>query len=157
MKNQSLFECPRAMYVLIIALGSCASKSDQAVGNKTQVAKPLEKHFMEIPFAHTDDDANITGTVDTKAEYPGGEAAFNQYINAYVQFHGARQGRTFAEFVIEKDGSLSDIKIIKSVGKDIDDQVIPALKACKKWKPASFNGRPVRTRYVMPVSGTFMG
>jgi len=152
------------LVVIVLATGlttlnSCLQNSSTTEKGKAETPQHATIPPMAMLINHPaeEEDPTIIGTVDIAAAYPGGYPAFNQYMDKKIKFYGARQGRTIAQFVVEKDGSLSDIKIVRSVGKDFDAQVIPALKACKKWQPAILKGQPVRTRYVVPVNGTFMG
>jgi protein TonB len=64
------------------------------------------------------------------------------------------QGKVILSFVIEKDGVLSDVVVLHSVSKNIDDEAVRVLKLSRKWEPAFCYGRPVRVRYSIPISFT---
>jgi protein TonB len=57
-------------------------------------------------------------------------------------------------FVVERDGSLTDIKVLRSLGSGTDEEAVRVLKASPKWKPGIQNGRPVRVQYSIPVNFT---
>jgi protein TonB len=88
--------------------------------------------------------------------YPGGMSAFYHYIYDNLKYPDkARkkniQGKVLISFVIEKDGSLVDIKVLKGVASDIDAEAIRLIKESPKWKPGIQNGQPVRVQYSMPI------
>ncbi|MDB5136647.1 MAG: energy transducer TonB [Mucilaginibacter sp.] len=62
------------------------------------------------------------------------------------------QGKVFISFIVEKDGSLSDIKIIRSVSEDLDAEALRVIKGSPNWNPGIQNGKPVRVAYTMPLS-----
>jgi protein TonB len=62
------------------------------------------------------------------------------------------QGRVILTFVVERDGSLTDIKVVRGIGSGCDEEAVRALKASPKWKPGIQNGKPVRVQYSVPVA-----
>ncbi|HRN98317.1 MAG TPA: energy transducer TonB [Flavobacterium sp.] len=95
-------------------------------------------------------------SIETRPEYPGGIDKFYKFIATNTipsenpEFAG---GKVFASFVIEKDGTLSDIKILRdNAGFGMADEVIRVLKMSPKWTPGVQNGKPVRVQYSIPVS-----
>ena len=87
-------------------------------------------------------------SVTTKAEFPGGQGEYYRYLNNNFEypFHAAIQGEKglgIYDFVINKEGSITDVKVVKSVGASIDKTVIQLIKKMPKWKPATLNGSPV--------------
>ena|SRR5579872_4652256 len=94
---------------------------------------------------------------ETDPGYPGGMSAFYRYIQDNLKYPDKSrkkniQGKVFINFVIEKDGSLIDIKILKGVAPDIDAEAIRLMKECPKWVPGYQNGKPVRVQYSMPIN-----
>ena len=63
-------------------------------------------------------------------------------------------GKVYISFVVEKDGSLTDIKVVRPLGSGTDEEAVRVLKNSPKWKPGIQNGRPVRVAYTMPISFT---
>lgn len=62
------------------------------------------------------------------------------------------QGKVFVQFVIEKDGSVSDVKVARSVDPSLDKEAIRVVKAMPKWKPGKQRGKPVRVSYTVPIN-----
>ena len=89
-------------------------------------------------------------------EFPGGEGKLLQFIAKNVRLpkcvkEGKVKGRSIVEFVIEKDGTVSDFKIVRSLHKDCDAEAIRVLQTMPRWKPGSERGKPVRVKYIVPV------
>jgi protein TonB len=103
------------------------------------------------------DSNRIFLTVEKAPGFPGGQEGFIHFLIKTVRYPASGvenriQGRVWLTFVVEKDGSLTDIKIAKGVSKDIDAEAVRVMKASPKWAPGMQNGKPVRVMYPMPVN-----
>ncbi len=86
----------------------------------------------------------------------GGLQAFYQYLGKNLKYPSqARrmgiEGRVFLSFVVEKDGSLTDIKVMKGIGAGCDEESIRVMANAPKWNPGKQRGEPVRVRYSFPI------
>jgi TonB family protein len=93
--------------------------------------------------------------VDKYPEYPGGTEAFFKFLSKNLKWpKGSEEamGRVIVSFVIERDGHMSNFKIEKSLGKDLDEEAIRVLKLSPKWTPAVKKGYKVRVKYFVPIS-----
>lgn len=96
-------------------------------------------------------------SVDVKPEFPGGLVKFYQYVNSNVkipQEHKNGTARLFFTFVINTDGSLSDIKLLRGINKEIDIEVLRVLESSPKWIPGEYMGKKVRVNYSIPIKIT---
>lgn len=89
-------------------------------------------------------------------EFPGGEGKLLQFIAENVRLpkcvtDAGVKGRCVVEFVVEKDGTISDFKILRSLHKDCDAEAIRVLQTMPRWKPGMERGKPVRVKYTVPV------
>ncbi|MEF9985727.1 MAG: TonB family protein [Bacteroidales bacterium] len=96
--------------------------------------------------------------VDKKALFlHGDEVQFlNRWVYPYIKYPDSAiaagfEGRVIVEFIIEKDGSVSNVKIVRGIDNDIDDEVIKVVSASPKWKAAQYNGSSVRVKISIPV------
>ncbi|MDI1257069.1 MAG: energy transducer TonB [Flavobacterium sp.] len=91
--------------------------------------------------------------VDVKPEFPGGAEAFYKYIskNFKIPDEDSIKGKIIVQFIVEIDGTLSDIKILKDLGYGTGEEAIRALKNCPKWTPGFLKGKPVRVMYKLPI------
>ncbi len=90
------------------------------------------------------------------AEYPGGFEAMADYIAKSVVYPEKAkaegvEGKVFVQFVVDTDGSIADATVLRGVGGECDDEALRVVKSMPKWQPATFKGKPVRSKYVMPI------
>jgi protein TonB len=89
--------------------------------------------------------------------YPGGEAKLFEHLGKNVRYpqmarESGVKGKVYIQFVVEKDGFLSDFKIIRGIGAGCDKEALKALKKMPKWNPGYQDGNLVRVRYILPVN-----
>ncbi len=94
--------------------------------------------------------------VEQKPSPVGGLQAFYQYVSENMKYPQAAsrinvQGRVFVQFVVEKDGSLTDIQVVKGIGAGCDEEAIRVLESAPNWVPGKQRGRPVRVRMILPI------
>jgi len=97
------------------------------------------------------------GSIDFMPEPVGGAAAWNKFLSKNLRFPAVAQeegvgGKVFLSFIIEKDGSLSNITVDKAAGHGFDEEALRVLKLAKAWKPGMQNGQPVRVKYSIPIT-----
>lgn len=94
--------------------------------------------------------------VEHQPEPVGGFNAFYKYVGENLKYPGLAQrgniqGRVYIQFVVEKDGSLTDIKTMKGIGGGCDEEACRIIGNAPKWKPGKQRGRPVRVKMVIPI------
>ena len=98
--------------------------------------------------------------VEQMPEFPGGPQALFQYLKENVKYpviayENGIQGRVIAKFIVNKDGSISDVEVVKSGGDpSLDKEAVRVIKSMPKWKPGMQRGKPVRVQYTVPVNFT---
>jgi periplasmic protein TonB len=91
--------------------------------------------------------------IEQKPEFPGGIDKFYGYVGkTYQTPEDAPSGKVFVSFVVEKDGSLTDIKVLRDVGFGSGTEAVRILKRCPKWLPGEQNGKKVRVLYSLPIT-----
>lgn len=103
------------------------------------------------------DSSKIFGAAEEMPSFPGSEKALMQYIkdNTYYpeeMCEGAAQGRVMVGFVINEDGSISDVKVLRSLTPELDEVAVKIVNGMPKWNPGKQNGKAVKTKYTVPVS-----
>ena len=88
-------------------------------------------------------------------EFPGGEQAMMKFVSENVQYpEKAKEkeisGRVLVGFIVEKDGSVNEVKIVRGIGGGCDEEAVRVVKAMPKWKPGKQDGKTVRVSYTMP-------
>lgn len=105
-----------------------------------------------IPTPEPNNGPVIVAALDKLPEYPGGIQQFYRYIGDNFKVEVEDNMSVLMSFVIEKDGSITDIKVLRNPGYGLDREAIRVLKSLKtKWKPGFQNGQPVRTLYTLPI------
>lgn len=140
---------------------SSAFKKRTAVYLKITVLFTLFISFLTSCAKRQDappaDNDEIYTAVEHAAEFPGGIDEFYAYVTANMRYpETARelkvQGKVYLTFVVEKDGHLSDIKIMRGIGNGCDEEAIRLMKACPKWNPGMQNGVAVREQYTIAIT-----
>lgn len=95
-----------------------------------------------------------TAGIELKPEFPGGIDKFYTFVGKNYQppEEEGLKGKVFVSFVVEKDGSLTDIKVIRDIGYGTGKEAIRVLKSCPKWNPGEQNGKKVRVLYSLPIT-----
>jgi periplasmic protein TonB len=95
---------------------------------------------------------NMAG-IEQKPEFPGGMDKFYGFVSkTFTAPEDAPSGKVIVSFVVEKDGSLTDIKVLRDVGFGSGAEAIRTLKKCPKWVPGEQNGKKVRVLYSLPIA-----
>ena len=100
--------------------------------------------------------------VEQMPQFPGGPAALMEYLSKNVRYPEEAhkkgvQGRVIVTFVIEKDGSISDANVVKSVDSQIDAEALRVVNSMPNWIPGGQNGEPVRVKYTVPITFKLQG
>ncbi|MBQ2171152.1 MAG: energy transducer TonB [Paludibacteraceae bacterium] len=96
--------------------------------------------------------------VETMPSFPGGDAALMKFISDNVRYpaiaqENGIQGRAICQFTVEKDGSISDIQIVRSAGDEtLDKEAKRVIKSMPKWSPGKQRGKAVRVSYTIPIN-----
>lgn len=100
---------------------------------------------------------DIVFVVEDAPEFPGGYTAFLEFIRKNIRYPAISrenniQGRVIVSFVVEKDGSISNVEVEKSVHPSLDKEAMRVISLMPKWKPGQQRGKPVRVKYSAPVN-----
>lgn len=95
--------------------------------------------------------------VETDPSFKGGLGEFYKFVGKNLKYPAqARrigvEGKVFAQFIVDKDGSLSDIKVVRGIGAGCDEEVLRILNKSPKWNPGKQRGRPVKVRMIFPIT-----
>ena len=90
-------------------------------------------------------------------QFPGGADAMEQFIATNLKYPQAAidkkiQGKVYVQFIIEKDGTISEVKVRRGVHPLLDNEAMRVIKMMPNWKPGSMRGKTVRVRYTLPIT-----
>ena len=116
----------------------------------------LEEETPKADNKETDEE-EIFQVVEEKPEFPGGIEKLLVYLAQNIKYptvvmEQGIQGRVLIEFVVNKDGSIVEPKVTRSLHPKCDEEAIRVIKAMPKWKPGKQKGKPVRVKYTVPVN-----
>ena len=105
---------------------------------------------------------DVFDVVEEMPQYPGGPQALFEFLSQNVQYpkeaaKAGIHGRVIVTFVVEKDGSICESKVVKSVDPSLDAEALRVINAMPNWKPGKQNGKEVRVKYTVPVAFMLQG
>ncbi len=114
-----------------------------------------------ITITHSSDPAGVVSfaAVEKLPSFPGGEAGFSKFLASSIRYPKVAkdekmQGRVIISFIVEKDGKLTDIKVLRDIGGGCGPEAIRVLSESPDWNPGMQKGEPVRVAYTMPINFT---
>ena len=119
-------------------------------------ANEEEKTDEEPPINLNGDDEEVLRIVEQLPEYPGGMVEFVKWLTATLKYpddalRRRMQGKVMISFIVEKDGTLTGLKVIKSAGKIFDDEALRVARLMPQWKPGKADGKPCRSMIAIPI------
>ncbi len=101
-------------------------------------------------------DSAIYSAIDTPPSFPGGDSEYNHFISSRVKYplmarKNNVQGKVTISFIVEKDGTLTNVKVLKGIGSGCDQESARVISLSPKWNPGIINGKHVRVQYSVPV------
>lgn len=131
----------------------------------TQHSRDIDS--LEMPTIHIiycpDEEESINNDipidyalVETKPKFPGGEKALMNHIASHIvypasAYENKQQGRVYIKFSVDKNGFVTDVKVLRGVNPEIDAEAVRVIKGMPKWTSGSNKEKPVKVSFVMPV------
>lgn len=101
--------------------------------------------------------SEVYTSVEQMPQFPGGDAALMRYIATHMQYpsmakeHGI-QGKVILQFVVKKDGCVGEVKVVRSLSPDCDNEAMRLVRSLPKFSPGKQDGKPVNVWYMLPVT-----
>lgn len=110
-----------------------------------------------VPWRDESDEPEVYMIVDEMPEFPGGDTSLVQFIADNTKYPAEAKekgikGPVFVNFIVEPDGSVSDIRVVRGIGGGCDEEAVRVVESMPKWKPGMQNGEVVRVSYNVPVN-----
>ena len=127
-------------------------------GNDEAAGEVLKaKEVIAQPEPPKEEETKVFDVVEQMPSFPGGPSALMQYLSSNIKYpvvaeENGVQGRVVCTFVVERDGSITDVRVIKSVDPSLDKEAVRVVKSMPKWIPGKQNGSAVRVKYTVPVT-----
>ena len=144
----------KIIVILGIALiASCAISKKKEASSETQL--------QDIVVVETDesDEEAIYVVVETMPEFPGGDLGLMKYIQKNVKYPAIAKeynitGKVYVSFIVDKKGSVTNVKIVRGVDKNLDAEAMRVVKSLPKYKPGKQRGKAVRVMFTIPINFT---
>ena len=127
------------------------------VSNEDQVEFVEITNDVPIVVEEPEEEDQIFQVVEEDASFPGGTAELMKYLHKNIKYPSicqeqGIQGRVIVQFVVEKDGSITDVQVIKAINPYLDKEAVRVVSTMPKWSPGKQRGKPVRVRFTLPVT-----
>ncbi|MCI5709793.1 MAG: TonB family protein [Prevotella sp.] len=128
--------------------------NDEAAGVVLQAKQDIAQ---PEPPKHEEVENKVFTTVEQMPSFPGGDAALMNWLRKNVRYPAVAeengiQGRVVVSFVVERNGSITDVQVVKSVDPSLDKEASRVVKSMPNWIPGKQNGSAVRVKYNVPVT-----
>jgi len=127
-------------------------------GNDEAAGEVLKaKEVIAQPEPPKEEDTKVFDVVEQMPSFPGGPAELMAFLSKNIKYpvvaeENGVQGRVIVTFVVEKDGSITDVRVVKSVDPSLDKEAQRVVKSMPRWIPGKQNGAAVRVKYTVPVT-----
>ncbi len=151
----ALFVLP-AFALLVAGNISCSQDASQTEDAKEEVVAPVSPEAKEAPADSTAKE-EVFMVAEQMPEFPGGMKELLKFLQDNLKYpenamKNNVQGRVIVQFVVEKDGTLTEFKVARSVDPDLDAEALRVLQTMPKWKPGMQRGKIIRVKFTVPVS-----
>ena len=137
------------------AIGAFDVKGNDEAGGT--VLKAVEDIATPEPPKQEAEQNKVFDVVEQQPQYPGGMGALNQWLGSNIKYpvmaaENGIEGRVVVQFVVERDGSVSGVHVVRGVDPSLDKEATRVVSAMPKWIPGKQNGSAVRVKYTVPVT-----
>ena len=137
------------------AIGACDVKGNDEAGGT--VLKAVEEIATPEPPKQEVEQNKVFDVVEQQPSYPGGMGALNQWLASNIKYpamaaENGIEGRVVVQFVVERDGSVSGVHVVRGVDPSLDKEATRVVSQMPKWIPGKQNGSAVRVKYTVPVT-----
>jgi protein TonB len=139
-------------------------KNDVVVENDITIDVEFDENMEVAEYQFVKEEEEIEEqqiflVVEEMPEFPGGDAKMYEFIGKNIEYprmakESGISGRVFVTFVVERDGKVTDVQVIRGIGGGCDEEAIRVIKAMPKWNAGKQRGKPVRVQYRMPIKFT---
>lgn len=132
--------------------------AETTIASTEETGKAVEvKYVAPVVEEPEPEEETIFQVVEQMPEFPGGMSALMQYLGKNIKYptiaqENGVQGRVIVQFVVNRDGSIVDPVVVRSVDPYLDKEAIRVIKTMPKWKPGQQRGKAVRVKYTVPVT-----
>lgn len=134
-----------------------ADVEETTIASSEETGEKVEIKYTPVAVEEeVEEEQQIFEVVEEAPEFPGGMGALMKFLGSNIKYptiaqENGVQGRVIVQFVVNKDGSIVDAKVMRSVDPYLDKEALRVVSSMPKWKPGKQRGKAVRCRYTVPV------
>tara|TARA_B100001758_G_scaffold62460_1_gene52000 strand:- start:28442 stop:29095 length:654 start_codon:yes stop_codon:yes gene_type:complete len=133
-------------------------EDDEEIENELEVEDTESDEDIEIEIEEEDDDEFFM-VVENMPEFPGGDLGLMKYIQKNVKYPAIAKeynitGKVYVSFIVDKTGSVTNVKVVRGVDKNLDAEAVRVVKSLPKYKPGKQRGKAVRVMFTIPINFT---
>ncbi len=153
----SIFVKPKLLFgSLIVGVGVSANAVENSLDSGSKAIVPLSyENFCYLPpLPPEPPEDHVYEYIEQTPQFPGGEQAMWTFIKENVHYPASVteiQGRVTCRFIIGKDGTISNIGVVRGLHTLLDKEAVRVIESMPKWIPGELNGKPVRVYYTIPI------
>jgi periplasmic protein TonB len=147
---------PKKVVVINIVEDDVEVEDDLIIDAEADETTEIQEYIPIEIDEEVVEEAPIFTVVESMPEFPGGFQELYNFLGNNIKYpvmakESGIQGRVFVTFVVERDGSITDVRIIRGIGGGCDEEAIRVVESMPKWQPGKQRGKPVRVQYNLPV------
>jgi protein TonB len=140
---------------VVLTLLFSISITDRVIAQSDSDVKKVEN--AQEPVKKAQKDGDVFRVVEVMPKFPGGDEARIKYMVENIKYPEAARkngitGTVFVQYVVEKDGSITGVKVLRGIGGGCDEEAMRVIENMPNWEPGLEKGKPVRTQFNMPIS-----
>jgi len=153
---------PRQVTVINIVEDDVDIEDDLELDVEVDQETIIEDFVPMVSDEEEVEEMEIFTVVESMPSYPGGDAARMKFLQENIRYpqmarESGIQGTVYATFVVEPDGSVSDVRVVRAIGGGCDEEAIRVIKLMPRWNAGQQRGKPVRVQFTMPIRFTLQG
>lgn len=157
---------PPPSIVLNVVENTAQINDDLSINAEADERTKVEEYKAPAPVKQEEEseiqEQEIFQVVETAPSFPGGDVARMKFLQDNIKYpamarESGIQGTVYVTFVVERNGSVTDVKLLRGIGGGCDEEALRVVKNMPKWEPGKQRGKPVRVQFNMPIKFTLAG
>lgn len=150
---------PKKVVVINVVEDDVEVEDDLLIDAEADETTEMEEYIPIEVEEEVVEEAPIFTVVESMPQFKGGDTKLYEYLGNNIKYpvmakESGIQGKVYVTFVVEQDGSVTDVRILRGIGGGCDEEAIRVVQAMPKWTPGKQRGKPVRVQYNLPVRFT---
>lgn len=146
----------RSLFLLLTLLTGLKTMAQEDVYDTRLVPIIDDPAVIDTAWPQEPDSNAVLIVVEEMPSFPGGMPALSAYVSEHLKYPEKAkelrvEGLVLLQFVVEKDGSVSNAEVTRGIGYGCDEEALRVIRAMPAWKPGQQSGKPVRVRYSLPM------